>query len=144
MLRHRAAGWEAHTAPGRDRFCLCEGEIERVPPSHDATQQSCAEFTTGGKERKVWFRKKGNQQMKTQSGRRSQFIRVLGATTILTGLTLPDIACAAEGPITAEQAASAPTPDIVDKDNQGLTEIVVTATRQSESVQKVPIWSNGR
>lgn len=77
--------------------------------------------------------------MKTQSGRRSHFIRVLGATTILTGLTLPDIALAAEGPITAEQAASAPTPDTVDKDNQGLTDIVVTATRQSESVQKVPI-----
>jgi outer membrane receptor protein involved in Fe transport len=63
------------------------------------------------------------------SRRRSQFIRALGLTTILAGLA-PGAALAADA--AAEAAA-------VDAPSEGLGEIIVTATRTSESIQKVPI-----
>ena len=68
--------------------------------------------------------------MKMQSGRRSQFMRALGVTTILAGLALPGIAQAADQADVAPAAAEAV---------EGFDEIIVTATRSSESIQKVPI-----
>lgn len=62
--------------------------------------------------------------MKTQSRRRSHFLKTLGVTTILAGMAYPGMAIAADAAADAEG---------------GLTEIVVTATRKSESIQKVPI-----
>lgn len=57
-------------------------------------------------------------------------IRALGATTILTPLILavPAVAQAQTAPVEPQAA-----------DEQGLGDIVVTATRSSESIQKVPI-----
>lgn len=71
--------------------------------------------------------------------RRFQFIRALQVTTILAGLIVPGVAVAAEDPPAippiAVPAESPPAPD----ENNGLGDIVVTATRRSESIQKVPI-----
>lgn len=81
--------------------------------------------------------------MTMQSRRRSQFMNALGATSILAGLAFPGIALAAEdprpGPATAVPAASDPDPVPVEDPQTGLGEIVVTAARRSESIQKVPI-----
>lgn len=73
--------------------------------------------------------------MKSQSHRRSHLMKILGVTTILAGLGSPGMALSAEA---ADQAAVDPaisTPG----DEQGLGEIVVTATRSAQSIQKVPI-----
>lgn len=103
--------------------------------------------------------------MTMQSGRRSQFLRALGVTTILAGLASPAAAFAADGPAPAAVTSAAtsaitsavssvvatappadptsppitPVPLPPQDDSRGLDEIVVTATRQSESIQKVPI-----
>ncbi|MEO0031078.1 MAG: hypothetical protein RIS94_836 [Pseudomonadota bacterium] len=72
--------------------------------------------------------------MKMQSGRtgrRSQFLKALGVTTMLAGLALPALAMAQEAPAAEPAPADAP--------GAGFEEIVVTATHRSESVQKVPI-----
>lgn len=70
--------------------------------------------------------------MKNNSGRKSRFMHALGATTILAGLAFPVIA-------SAQEVAPAAEPAMEAADGGGLTEIVVTATRKAESVQKVPI-----
>ena len=68
--------------------------------------------------------------MARQSDRRSRFLGMLGATTILAGAALPGIARAQQAPAPAPPSAPA---------GDGLTEIVVTATHEKQSVQKVPI-----
>ena len=72
--------------------------------------------------------------MKVQSRRRSQLMKILGVTTILAGLASSGFARAAEG---ADQAAVDPA--LPAAEDQGLGEIVVTATRSAQSIQKVPI-----
>ena len=72
--------------------------------------------------------------MKIHSRRRSQFVRLLKLTTILSGLASPAIALAA-----AENAADAGADVAAAAANEGLGEIVVTATRTATSIQKVPI-----
>ncbi|CAN5281264.1 TonB-dependent receptor [soil metagenome] len=75
--------------------------------------------------------------MKMQSGRRSQFVQALGVTTILAGLAFSGVARAADAaPAAADPAASSPAEAGTEG---GLTEIVVTATRSAQSIQKVPI-----
>lgn len=64
--------------------------------------------------------------MKKYTGRRSRLMQVLGTTTVLAGLAFPAVASA------QDSAAAAST-------DQGIGDIVVTATRQAQSVQKVPI-----
>lgn len=71
--------------------------------------------------------------MRMQSGRKSQFLRALGVTTMLAGMSLPALAMAQEAPAVEPAPADAPAA------GEGFTEIVVTATHRSESVQKVPI-----
>ncbi len=68
-----------------------------------------------------------------KAGRRSHTLRALFLTTILTGIAAPNAAFAQEA--LAPQAA--PAEDT--KPTGGFDEIIVTATRKSESVQKVPI-----
>ncbi|WP_408590228.1 TonB-dependent receptor [Novosphingobium sp.] len=68
----------------------------------------------------------------SRSSRAKRFAGLLGASTVLTTLALPMAAMAQEAPAPAE----APQPAA---DSGGLTEIVVTATRKSESIQKVAI-----
>lgn len=59
-------------------------------------------------------------------------LRVLGASTVLSSMAVPVAVLA--------QAAPAPAPDAAAENGTGgLGEIVVTATRKAESVQKVPI-----
>jgi len=77
--------------------------------------------------------------MKTQSRHRSRLMKALGATTILTGLALPGAAMAAEEPRSASAADVSIAPAADDTAETGLGDIVVTATRQAQSVQKVPI-----
>ena len=72
--------------------------------------------------------------MKVQSRRRSQLMKILGVTTILAGLASPGLTFAAEA---ADQAALDPGAPAVEE--QGLGDIVVTATRSAQSIQKVPI-----
>ncbi|MEQ6334479.1 TonB-dependent receptor [Sphingobium sp. MK2] len=71
--------------------------------------------------------------MKIQSRRLSQFVKILEVTTILAGLGAVGMARAADA--VADPALAAP----VDEAGGGLTEIVVTATRSAQSIQKVPI-----
>lgn len=71
--------------------------------------------------------------MKNKAGRRSHTLRALCLSTILTGIAAPHAAFAQEA--LAPQAA--PADDT--KQTGGFDEIIVTATRKSESVQKVPI-----
>lgn len=73
--------------------------------------------------------------MRMQSGRRSRFMRALGMTTILAGLAMPGMALAAGDGEQAEQVA----PQAAADGEAGLGDIVVTATRRAESIQKVPI-----
>lgn len=68
--------------------------------------------------------------MQTKSVRRSRFTGALWATTVLAGLAHPGLAFA------AEDAEAAPAGD---ETGGGLGDIVVTATRTAESIQKVPI-----
>lgn len=84
--------------------------------------------------------------MKKKTGGRSRILHALSLTSVLAGFGAPGIAFAA-GNGTADAGASAPlvpaaaptAASPADDDSTGLTDIVVTATRQSESVQKVPI-----
>jgi outer membrane receptor protein involved in Fe transport len=71
--------------------------------------------------------------MKQKTGRRSHTLRALCLSTILTGIAAPQAAFAQE--TLAPQA----TPADETKPAGGFEEIIVTATRKSESVQKVPI-----
>lgn len=73
--------------------------------------------------------------MRKQTGLKSKAMRVLGVTTILSTMVLPTIAHAADEP----QEATAPAAEPQAADDQGLGEIVVTATRTATSIQKVPI-----
>ena len=66
-------------------------------------------------------------------------MKALGATTILAGLAFPGMALAAEDPPAAPVAAAPAASDPVEDTQAGLGEILVTATRQSLSIQKVPI-----
>jgi len=77
--------------------------------------------------------------MKMQSRRRSRFMKALGATTILAGLACPGIASATEDPPAVPAAAVPAASDPVEEAQSGLGDILVTATRQSQSIQKVPI-----
>ncbi len=72
--------------------------------------------------------------MNKKVGLKSRAIRALGVSTILSTLVLPVAAYAAE-----PQDAPAPAPDQAEDQSTGLGEIVVTATRESQSIQKVPI-----
>lgn len=71
--------------------------------------------------------------MVIKSGRRSHFIKALWLTTILGGFAVPHSVLA--------QDANLPQTTAVDetKSEGGFEEIIVTAQRKSESVQKVPI-----
>ncbi|WP_231730381.1 TonB-dependent receptor [Novosphingobium sp. Fuku2-ISO-50] len=66
--------------------------------------------------------------MEMQTDRRSRLLKILGATTALAGMAWPMLAAAQE----SAPAAAGDT-------SSGLTEIVVTATHKTESVQKVAI-----
>ncbi|MBX9662931.1 TonB-dependent receptor [Novosphingobium sp.] len=71
--------------------------------------------------------------MTKKTGRRSHTLRALCLSTILTGIAAPQAAFA--------QETLAPQATPADETNpaSGFQEIIVTATRKSESVQKVPI-----
>lgn len=71
--------------------------------------------------------------MTMKTGRRSRTLRALCLSTILTGIAAPHAAFAQEA--LAPQAAPAEE----GKTTGGFDEIIVTATRKAESVQKVPI-----
>ena len=75
--------------------------------------------------------------MKIPSRRRSQLVKILGVTTILAGLGATGMARAASA--VADQAADPAMTSPADDAGGGLTEIVVTATRSAQSIQKVPI-----
>lgn len=75
--------------------------------------------------------------MKIPSRRRSQLVKILGVTTILAGLGATGMARAASA--VADQAADPAMTSPADEAGGGLTEIVVTATRSAQSIQKVPI-----
>ncbi len=70
--------------------------------------------------------------LKMPSHRKPQLVTLMRLTTILSGLAIPGIAFAADAADTvADAAAAAPS--------EGLGEIIVTATRSAQSIQKVPI-----
>jgi outer membrane receptor protein involved in Fe transport len=71
--------------------------------------------------------------MTKKTGRRSHALRALCLSTILTGIAAPHAAFAQEA--LAPQA----TPADATNPTGGFGEIIVTATRKSESIQKVPI-----
>lgn len=73
--------------------------------------------------------------MKKQFGLKSKAMRALGVSTILSTMVLPTVARAADEP----QEAMAPAAEPQAAEEQGLGEIVVTATRSATSIQKVPI-----
>jgi iron complex outermembrane recepter protein len=70
--------------------------------------------------------------MKISSRRQSRAVRLLKLTTILSSLASPAVAFAAAADDQATAAAAAAP-------NEGFEEIIVTATRSAENVQKVPI-----
>lgn len=72
--------------------------------------------------------------MKAYSARHGHLLRLLGVTTMLTGLGAPALAMA--GPNAAADPAAEAAADPAD---EGLGEIIVTATRSAQSIQKVPI-----
>ncbi|WP_255530321.1 TonB-dependent receptor [Novosphingobium sp. NBM11] len=73
--------------------------------------------------------------MKTACKSRSlKIMGMLGASTFLTGLALPGTAFAEDQAAPAEQPA-----DAAPAAGEGLGEIIVTATRSAQSIQKVPI-----
>ena len=74
--------------------------------------------------------------MTKTTGRRSQMLKALCLTTILGGMAAPHAAFAQEAP--APQAAPADGTATTGS-NGGFEEIIVTATRKAENVQKVPI-----
>ena len=63
--------------------------------------------------------------MKKQIGFKSKAMRALGVSTILSTMVLPTVARAADEP----QEAAAPAAEPQAAEEQGLGEIVVTATR---------------
>ncbi len=67
--------------------------------------------------------------MMIASHRRQRLLRLLGVTTILSGLGAPALAAAAEDQPAAAAAA----------EEAGFEEIIVTATRTATNIQKVPI-----
>ena len=69
-----------------------------------------------------------------KSGRKSQVLNALCLTTILAGFAAPFTAHAQET-IAPQSAATGDTTTA--QPEAGLGEIIVTATRQSESIQKV-------
>ena len=71
--------------------------------------------------------------MKNKAGRRSHTLRALCLSTILTGVAAPHAGFAQEALAPQATSADETTP------TGGFEEIIVTATRKSESVQKVPI-----
>ncbi len=75
----------------------------------------------------------GTKAMMTIVGRKSNFLRMLSVTTVLTGMTSPAFAAAAAQDQAADQATAQA------EENEGLEEIIVTATRSAQSIQKVPI-----
>ncbi len=81
--------------------------------------------------------------MMHQASRKSQILRTLGVTTILTGLAAPAIASAeaATGAVAGEAAEDQAGGQTTAQpgEGQGFEEIMVTATRTSTSIQKVPI-----
>lgn len=75
--------------------------------------------------------------MRIQTGhRKASVLRLLATTAIFTPLFAPNTAFAQDAPAAAE-AADADTPDTTS--GQGFADIIVTATRKAESIQKVPI-----
>ena len=68
--------------------------------------------------------------MMIASHRRHRLLRLLGVTTILSGLGAPALAAAADEQPAAAAAAA---------EEEGFEEIIVTATRTATSIQKVPI-----
>ncbi len=72
--------------------------------------------------------------MNTKTGLKSRAMRALGVSTILSTLVLPMAAYAAE-----PQDAPVPSADPAEDQSGGLGEIIVTATRDATSIQKVPI-----
>ena len=76
--------------------------------------------------------------MKSQPGRYSPLVRKLLATTILATLAAPGLALAAEA---ADQPPPAPAQDssAAAPTTSTLGEVIVTATRRAENVQRVPI-----
>jgi len=85
--------------------------------------------------------------MTMHSGRRSQFVKTLAVTTILASLAFPGMARAAEEvpaaaageEVPAAAAGEDPAAAAPGEEADGFGDIVVTATRTSESIQKVPI-----
>ncbi len=71
--------------------------------------------------------------MNTHARRRSHFLALLSLSTILSGVPAQAEALAAD----AAADAAAAVDETADED--GLTEMVVTATRSAQSIQKVPI-----
>lgn len=71
--------------------------------------------------------------MPKKPGRRSHTLRALCLSTILTGIAAPQAAFAQEALAPQATPADGTTP------TGGFDEIIVTATRKSENVQKVPI-----
>lgn len=67
-----------------------------------------------------------------QNSRRREMLRILGVTTMLSGLAVPSLA--AETAAADDQPATAAA-----EEEAGLGEIIVTATRSAQSIQKVPI-----
>lgn len=74
--------------------------------------------------------------MNKKTGRRSHMLRALCLTTMLSGIAAPQLASAQEA--LAPQAAPADDATAPPASG-GFGEIIVTATRKSENVQKVPI-----
>ncbi len=72
--------------------------------------------------------------MNKKTGFKSRAMRALGVSTILSTLVLPMAAYAAE-----PQEAPAPADEQPADQSSGLGEIIVTATRDATSIQKVPI-----
>ena len=72
--------------------------------------------------------------MNKKNGFKSRAMRALGVSTILSTLVLPMAAYAAE-----PQEAPAPADEQPADQSSGLGEIIVTATRDATSIQKVPI-----
>lgn len=80
--------------------------------------------------------------MKMPSRQPSQLLKLLKLTTILSGLASPAMALAADNAAAADAAVAADATAevaVAAADDQGLGEIIVTATRSATSIQKVPI-----
>ncbi len=74
------------------------------------------------------------RQSHHKADRRARVLRLLGASTILAGMALPTLAMADQATAPAPAPATSPAPA-----SEGFAEIVVTATHEKQSLQKVPI-----